>query len=189
MEHDIPNDPLTSVLSCSCFKTLATIPTSRRIPSYTEFWLTHGPPGTQYTVNARKEVILTAGSFNTPQLLMLSGIGDKAELSQFNISTLVNLPSVGKNMSDHTLLASTFKVNAQDTLQNWANSTNLPGETAQWNNNHSGVLGDGGFRQLAWLRLPPTDPIFKTFADPSAGPTSAHYEFIFGVSPLSFLTL
>jgi choline dehydrogenase-like flavoprotein len=63
-----------------------------------------------YTVTARKEIILAGGSFNSPQLLMLSGIGDKAQLSSLNIPTIVNLPSVGKNMSDHVLLANTFQV-------------------------------------------------------------------------------
>jgi choline dehydrogenase len=48
-------------------------------------------------VRARKEVIVSAGSVNTPQLLMLSGIGDRRELSAAGIKTIVHLPSVGKN--------------------------------------------------------------------------------------------
>jgi hypothetical protein len=126
--------------------------------------------------------VLAAGAFNTPQLLMLSGIGAKAELSKLNITTYVNLPSVGKNMTDHPLLANVFQINAGDSLQDQGNSTNLPGELAQWNKDHTGVMGDQGFRQLGWFRVPPTDSIFKTYRDPSAGPTSAHYELIFGVS-------
>lgn len=56
--------------------------------------------GTPGSVKATREVILSAGSFNTPQLLKLSGIGPKEELSKFNISTLVNLPGVGSNLQD-----------------------------------------------------------------------------------------
>ncbi|KAJ5288688.1 hypothetical protein N7478_001718 [Penicillium angulare] len=56
-----------------------------------------GIPG---SVNATREVILSAGSFNTPQLLKLSGIGPKGELSKFGIKTLVNLPGVGANLQD-----------------------------------------------------------------------------------------
>ncbi|KAH1327650.1 hypothetical protein KXV58_004874 [Aspergillus fumigatus] len=56
--------------------------------------------GTPGSVNAAKEVILSAGTFNTPQLLKLSGIGPKEELSKWNIRTLVNLPGVGKNLQD-----------------------------------------------------------------------------------------
>ncbi len=51
-------------------------------------------------VKASREVILSAGAFNTPQLLMLSGIGDRAELAQHGIATKVDLPGVGKNLQD-----------------------------------------------------------------------------------------
>jgi choline dehydrogenase-like flavoprotein len=53
-------------------------------------------------VNARKEVILSAGSFNSPQLLLLSGIGDKAELAKVGIDSVLHLPDVGKNGMYHT---------------------------------------------------------------------------------------
>ncbi|KAL1922170.1 uncharacterized protein VTP21DRAFT_9709 [Calcarisporiella thermophila] len=52
-------------------------------------------------VKARREVIISAGAFNTPQLLMLSGIGDPEHLKSFNINARVNLPGVGKNLQDH----------------------------------------------------------------------------------------
>ncbi|KAJ6078483.1 hypothetical protein N7467_008236 [Penicillium canescens] len=57
----------------------------------------NGIPG---SVNAAREVILSAGSFNTPQLLKLSGIGPQEELSELGIPTLVNLPGVGSNLQD-----------------------------------------------------------------------------------------
>ncbi|KAJ5623074.1 hypothetical protein N7490_011679 [Penicillium lividum] len=56
--------------------------------------------GTPGSVNATREVILSAGSFNTPQLLKLSGIGPKEELTKFGIKTLVDLPGVGSNLQD-----------------------------------------------------------------------------------------
>ena len=52
------------------------------------------------TVYARHEVVLSGGAFNSPQLLMLSGIGNKDELSNFGIKPVVHLPGVGRNMQD-----------------------------------------------------------------------------------------
>lgn len=54
----------------------------------------------QGVINASKEVIISAGAFNTPQLLKLSGIGPADELSEFGIQQLVDLP-VGNNLRDH----------------------------------------------------------------------------------------
>lgn len=51
-------------------------------------------------VYAKKGVILCAGVYNTPQLLMLSGIGDKCELEKVGIKSRVHLPGVGKNLTD-----------------------------------------------------------------------------------------
>jgi choline dehydrogenase len=57
--------------------------------------------GTQVEFLARKEVIISAGAFGSPQLLMLSGIGSKTELNEFNIPIVKELEGVGKNLQDH----------------------------------------------------------------------------------------
>ncbi len=57
-------------------------------------------PGETRSVRASREVILAGGAFNTPQLLMLSGIGPKEELEKHGIEVRVNLPGVGKNLQD-----------------------------------------------------------------------------------------
>ncbi|KAH8711865.1 glucose-methanol-choline oxidoreductase-like protein [Phaeosphaeriaceae sp. PMI808] len=56
--------------------------------------------GTKGSVTATREVILSAGAFNTPQLLKLSGVGPKDELEKFGIKVVKNLPGVGKNLQD-----------------------------------------------------------------------------------------
>jgi choline dehydrogenase-like flavoprotein len=52
-------------------------------------------------IQARREVVLAGGAFKTPQLLMLSGIGDPEELKQHGIELRHALPGVGKNLQDH----------------------------------------------------------------------------------------
>lgn len=66
--------------------------------------------GTLRTVSARREVILSGGAVNTPQLLMLSGIGPGAELRKHGIDVAVDAPEVGRNLRDH--LASLYVVAA-----------------------------------------------------------------------------
>ncbi|MGW8124007.1 GMC family oxidoreductase [Roseivirga echinicomitans] len=53
------------------------------------------------TIKAHKEVILSAGVINSPQLLMLSGIGPASELAKHKIPLVHDLPGVGKNLQDH----------------------------------------------------------------------------------------
>ncbi|KAJ6496234.1 glucose oxidase [Mycena sanguinolenta] len=57
---------------------------------------------TRYTAHARKEVILAAGAIRSPAILQLSGIGDSDLLGPLNITTLVDLKTVGKNLQDQT---------------------------------------------------------------------------------------
>ncbi|RYP00685.1 hypothetical protein DL764_006423 [Monosporascus ibericus] len=53
-------------------------------------------------VTATKEVIVAGGTFNTPQILKLSGVGPREELESFGIPVIVDLPGVGMNLQDHT---------------------------------------------------------------------------------------
>jgi len=60
----------------------------------------HGQAGDEKFVGASREVILAGGVFNTPQLLMLSGVGDPQHLAQHGISVVKDLPGVGQNLQD-----------------------------------------------------------------------------------------
>jgi choline dehydrogenase len=60
--------------------------------------------GTLHQVRVNQEVILSAGAFDSPKLLMLSGIGDARYLQAMEISVVVDLPGVGQNLQDHLLV-------------------------------------------------------------------------------------
>lgn len=66
--------------------------------------------GARRVIKARREVVLCGGAINSPQLLMLSGIGDGEQLAQHGILTLVHNPSVGANLLDHFIAALGFDV-------------------------------------------------------------------------------
>ncbi|GAB88751.1 GMC family oxidoreductase [Gordonia rhizosphera] len=59
--------------------------------------------GRTHTVRARREVVLCGGAVNTPQLLMLSGVGHRDDLAGHGIHTVAHNPQVGRNLLDHLL--------------------------------------------------------------------------------------
>lgn len=64
---------------------------------------------------ASKEVIISGGVINTPQILLNSGIGNRQELEALGIKTLVDNPSVGKNFSDHAFVELLFRSTIEGT--------------------------------------------------------------------------
>lgn len=61
-------------------------------------------------IRARREVLLSAGAIQSPQILMLSGVGDQQELNQHRIEVKKHLPGVGKNFHDHPDFIFAYKV-------------------------------------------------------------------------------
>jgi choline dehydrogenase len=71
---------------------------------------------------AKAEVVLSAGSIGSPQILQLSGIGPAPLLQSKGIAPLVDLPGVGANLQDHLQIRSVYKVKGVKTLNTLANS-------------------------------------------------------------------
>lgn len=61
--------------------------------------------GQKRTIAAGVHTILSTGALKTPQLLMISGVGDAQHLAEHDIQTVANLPGVGRNLQDHPLVA------------------------------------------------------------------------------------
>jgi choline dehydrogenase len=70
--------------------------------------VTYRSGGQSVTARAAREVIVSAGAFDSPKLLMLSGIGPAAELERHGIAVKVDLPGVGQNLQDHLLMPVVF---------------------------------------------------------------------------------
>ena len=62
-----------------------------------------------FTIKAEKEVIISAGTIHTPQVLQNSGIGPKELLEKADIPLVLDLPGVGQNLQDHLWLSVTYK--------------------------------------------------------------------------------
>jgi len=78
--------------------------------------------GKAHVARAGREVLLAAGSLNSPKLLELSGIGNSDVLGQFGIQVAHELPGVGKNLQDHLQIRTVYKVKGAKTLNQLANS-------------------------------------------------------------------
>ncbi len=79
----------------------------------------------EHKVTINREVILSAGAINSPQLLMLSGIGCAKHLKSLNIPVLVDLPGVGQNLQDHLSVPIVYKSTKNITLANLEHPQNI----------------------------------------------------------------
>ncbi|XP_025829119.1 glucose dehydrogenase [FAD, quinone]-like, partial [Agrilus planipennis] len=77
--------------------------------------------GKKQSIFATKEVILSGGAVNSPQLLLLSGIGPREDLEQVGVPLVHHLPGVGRNLQNHVAHFLTFNINDTNTTPlNWA---------------------------------------------------------------------
>jgi len=100
-----------------------------------------GPRGALKRVYANREVILSGGAVNSPQLLQLSGIGPPELLKRLGIKLRHALPGVGENLCDHVAPRFNARVKNCDSINQRARGIRLAGEVAKWMIARRGILG------------------------------------------------
>ncbi|HEY4204484.1 MAG TPA: GMC family oxidoreductase N-terminal domain-containing protein [Xanthobacteraceae bacterium] len=99
-----------------------------------------GKGGAAQEVRARKEVILSGGAYNSPQLLQLSGVGSPELLQSLGISVHHALPGVGEGLQDHYAPRSVARVKNIKTINERARGINLALEAMKWVATRRGIL-------------------------------------------------
>jgi choline dehydrogenase len=116
--------------------------------------------GQIHRVGARRELILSSGTINSPVLLLASGIGPGEELSAQGVGVKLDLPGVGKNLQDHYQASFAYKTNATDTLNeaviNPVKSAKL---LLEWLIAGSGQLAVGATEATLLAKSGPAEPM------------------------------
>ncbi len=104
------------------------------------------------TVFARREVVICAGAFNSPVLLMNSGIGPADHLRDRGIDVVHNLPGVGENLMDHPLSSVQVACTEPVTLHRHDNLVSKAKGIIEWMWTRKGVLANNHFDAVAFIR-------------------------------------
>jgi choline dehydrogenase-like flavoprotein len=114
--------------------------------------------GERCRIYAAKGVIISGGAFNSPQLLMLSGIGPRNVLDKMGIEVRVELPGVGRNLQDRYEIAVVNRMNfpAWDVYNDATFSSDDP-QFRQWMNNRSGIYATNGNVLAVFKQSPLSD--------------------------------
>jgi choline dehydrogenase-like flavoprotein len=136
---------------------------------------------TFHRLTASKELILSSGTTNTPQILLNSGIGNTSYLSSLNILPLIDLPGVGQNLSVHPLLLLVFFVNSSFTTTDeiYQNFSFRNALVQEWLTTGMGPLvNHAGASHFTSLRF--DERVIEEDLggiDSSSGPKSPHFSF------------
>ncbi|KAF9059459.1 hypothetical protein BDP27DRAFT_1385798 [Rhodocollybia butyracea] len=110
--------------------------------------------GSVFNVNATKEVILSAGAFQSPQLLMVSGVGPKSTLETLGIDVIVDNANVGQNLWDHVLAGIDFPI-ITDGVTRLVNDVQYRTDSLlEWQSNGTGPFSNNNVDFLAWEKVP-----------------------------------
>ncbi|MCJ1346584.1 hypothetical protein MMC31_004802 [Peltigera leucophlebia] len=115
---------------------------------------TYGVPSVNYTLFARKEVIISGGAFQSPQLLMVSGIGPRSTLQKYGIPCLKDLTGVGQNLWDHVIYGIAYRVNVLTASASINDPAMAAAAAEAYLANATGPLSVFGAGYYGWEKLP-----------------------------------
>lgn len=105
----------------------------------------HGEAGEEKYVGADREVILAGGVFNTPQLLMLSGVGDPQHLAEYGITLVKDLPGVGRNLQDRYEIGVVNRIQPPWQVLRGSTYTTDDSQYRLWRRRRTGPYTSNGF--------------------------------------------
>jgi choline dehydrogenase-like flavoprotein len=147
--------------------------------------------GKDEIVRVSREVILAGGAFNTPQLLMLSGIGPKDELKRHGIELRVDLPGVGTNLQDRYEVGIVYRLKQEwEVLKGATFSTDDP-QGKEWSDTRTGVYCTNGAALAVIKRSLPARPLPDLFIFALLGRFRGYfptYSKLLATPPYSYLT-
>jgi len=108
--------------------------------------------GRREVITAQREVVLAAGAFGTPQLLMLSGLGDPARLQALGIERRADLPGVGRNLIDHLATKVGWASAGPGDIAPVYPNPDDPAELAAWRRDGGGPLSANFNTSIAFVR-------------------------------------
>ncbi|MES0880835.1 choline dehydrogenase [Roseibium sp. SCP14] len=108
--------------------------------------------GREVSVTARREIILSAGAFNSPVILMQSGIGPASQLKEHGIDVVHDLPGVGENLMDHPLTSLQLKCTQPVTLYKHLNLFSQAKGAIEWLLTRKGLLASNHFDAVCFIR-------------------------------------
>ncbi|KAJ0108714.1 glucose-methanol-choline oxidoreductase [Diaporthe amygdali] len=106
------------------------------------------------TISANKEVILSAGVFQSPHLLQVSGVGPKALLEKYSIDVVADRPGVGQNMHDQLTAFASYQVNVITHTRLDQDPEYLAAAVEYYNTNRTGVLAGTGGDLIGMEKIP-----------------------------------
>lgn len=145
-------------------------------------------------IKARKEVIVSGGVFESPHLLMLSGIGPKEELTNHNIECKIDNFHVGKHLQEHVIMPQVFRLKEGSSLDSWLRpGPQFDAAVRQYDEFKNGPLASPILEFSAYMRIDDRLALCPAYVaakernggrDPLGPNGTPHFEFDFVVSIL-----